>query len=1634
VMEDINEINERSLSTLQRSVEMSREFSLILVRCNYAELSESILTMLKAKLNDRSLTIGEIELPQTVETLFTTIQDALGNERPQALIVTGLGFVKNLDQILVATNQVRDEFKKKFPFPIVFWVDDRVLYKLNKLAPDFKSWGAISIRFEETTENLIKFLEKSADRVFDLALVQGATNRFLSFPMFDPLSLPELISAQKDLSDRGAILPPQQVVELEFILGIDCYEKGEYDHAIGHFQQSLEFWQAAKQPVPAIAEIDIPKKQCTEREGVVLYYVGLCYYEKAKRLNPNSKESFWQEAKQYLQQSIDTFERADRLELVAKFIGKLGEVLDRLELWAELQPLASRCFELHRQYDLKLHLAQDYAWQADLWLHKQKWSEAKENADMALKLLREVSEIPLEARNWFGSRFLLSLARSEEGLGQIDEAIADLETAKSLCINLRRPWVYLKVLKALQKIYRKRGEYLKSFEAKQELLSVEQQYGFRAFIGAVRLKPQQQVDREEGQVSQEILYSGRKQDLDRLIARMGRDDRKLTIIHGQSGVGKSSLLNAGLVPSLTQTPIQGRMVLPVLLNTYTNWVEALGNDLSAIGSQSKEVKQLNGNGYWTVDKVLELLRHKTDHYLTPVLIFDQFEEFFFFCATPASRSSFWQFFKTCLNIPYVKVILSLREDYLHFLLECDRLVDLEVVNNNILDKNFRYYLGNFSKEDAKRIIKELTDRSQTCLEDPLIDALVKDLAREQGEVLPIELQVVGAQLQSEKPPIAALEQYRALGGSAKEELVKRYLNEVVEDCGSENKEIAKLVLYYLTDEKGTRPLKTRAELERDLNSLSKDSSQEPLDKETHSLERVLDIFVKSGLVLLLREVPAERYQLVHDYLAAFIHKDQEHELNKLIEELEREKKKRKKAESQIRLVIGWGILGTILATSLGGLAWLALSSRDESFVYLSKYSISLSNLNQDFDALSESLDLSRRLREIPILPANQESRLRNSLSLQQALSKIKERNQLDGHTDRVLSVDFSSDGTIATGSTDKTVILWDSTGKPRGKPLQHEASVRSVSFSPDGKTIVTGSGDGKVMLWDTDTSKMQRLLPAHNDSISSVKFSHDGKIIVSASADGEIKLWDSNGNPMRSIPKASTLITSAIFSPDNRFVATAGNDGKVVIIDISSRKVVREIKPQNFSSLVKCISFSKDGKLVAGYDNNQIKLWNPLGKEISKDRQFKGHSDGINSISFSPYGNTIASASEDGTIKLWDINGTELQTFKLDTPIKSLSFSSDGKMLVSGGNDPTVRLWDLEGVTKPNKLGIGSFNFNFDGTQIVSASNDDGIVTLWNFDKQGNLAKIFASDKAKAAPNSTIVDFSPDGRMIAFAINYSDAKDNGEATIYLRDIKESYLQTLPTIKNASITSLRMSPDGKNILIALATSDDRRPVQLLSRNLKAEVNSVLVLDKDSKQLLYTLKGHSAPIQKISFSPDGQTIATASADKTVKLWRSSDKIPIRTHIGHINTVFDVKFSPDGQTIATASGDNTVKLWRSSDWKEIATLRGHKDSVYSVSFSPDGKILASAGADREIRIWDLKDNKEIATFGGHSMRINTVSFKPDRNGELKYFLISAGEDGTIVWDLDFEHLAKVGCKWLRDYHNSHPQEKDRSICKDI
>jgi hypothetical protein len=845
--QDIVAENERSLSTLVRTIaRFQGSFSLTIVRCNYASLRSEMLDKLRGR---STVEYQELVLEPATKTLYQTILNAVQEQPPKALIIVGIESVVALDDLLAGANRARDRFKQDFAFPLILWVTDAVLSKFSRSANDLKSWVPAPIQFTMPPDDLMNLLWQKAEQAF--ANVEN-------FKLDDCT----IESLRNDLSSLGETLNPELQASWLFIGGLVAFHKIQIDLALEHYQQSLTFWQ---------------QNQQWERQGIVCQKMAQAYNRKAE-LHRAGSQDYWREARKYLQQSLESFEQVQRHDLAAKCISELGEVLRHLAAWEELQTLAKKALEMHQIYGTPSQVAEDYGFLAEVALQQSQWEKACESAKLALSVLAQAGINKKET-----GLYLLLLAKAQRNLipcstvnppqpplakGGSESVFSPLEIIETLTQAkvITQPQddvqLYLRILEELRTLYFEQSEYLKAFHIKLEQQAVKSKYRLQAFIGASRLQsPQQIIDigLESGKSKAEIIEeieaaSGRSRDIKEISQRIRTPACKLTIVHGQSGVGKSSIIQAWLVPALQLTTFEARDILPILLQSYHDWVRDCGQSLKAGIEQLKAVK-LSG-AIDTPTAILKQLRLNQDRNLLTVLIFDQFEEFFFAYRDPIARQELYDFLAECLNqISELKIIFSLREDYLFYLLEFNRATNLYIIDNDILTKKICYYLGNFSISDAKAIIQTLTKGSQFYLDHDLVNALVADLAGEVGEVRPIELQIVGMQL--EKRQITRLSEYQQLGSQAKLKLVEEFLAEVIDDCGKENKDIAELVLYLLTDENNTRPQKTMAELAADL----------PI--ELVELELFLEIIVKSGLVLKVPGTP-KRYQLVHDYLVPFV--------------------------------------------------------------------------------------------------------------------------------------------------------------------------------------------------------------------------------------------------------------------------------------------------------------------------------------------------------------------------------------------------------------------------------------------------------------------------------------------------------------------------------------------------------------------------------------------------------------------------------------------------------------------------------------------------------------------------------------------------------------------------------------------
>ncbi|MGB6294920.1 MAG: CHAT domain-containing protein [Rivularia sp. (in: cyanobacteria)] len=429
-------------------------------------------------------------------------------------------------------------------------------------------------------------------------------------------------------------------------------------------------------------------------------------------------------------------------------------------------------------------------------------------------------------------------------------------------------------------------------------------------------------------------------------------------------------------------------------------------------------------------------------------------------------------------------------------------------------------------------------------------------------------------------------------------------------------------------------------------------------------------------------------------------------------------------------------------------------------------------------------------------------------------------------------------------------------------------------------------------------------------------------------------------------------------------------------VDIGLQEALYKVNQRNqlskHTSEVKDVSFSPDGKTIAtASDDSTVKIWSLDGKKITT---LSGHQGVVNKVRFSPEGKTIATASWDGTVKLWQPDGELIITLKgkkKPDSVYGLSFNPDGKTIVTADIKGIVRIWTINGklikTFKAHDMPILKLSFNANGN-ILATSSEDSTVKLWTPDG----TEIATLGRHKDGIWS--VSFSPDNQKIATA-----SKDG---TVKIWSIEGNFITDLDVNQN-SVTSVSFSPDGKQI--ATAGAD----------------NVVKIWSAEGKEL-QILRGHKDWIWSLNFSPDGETIATASKDGTAKLWQLKGK-KYQIQQAHSDKILSVSFSSDKEEFATASMDGTVKLWKRNG-ELIKTLKLDNMEFTHVSFSPDEKIIAAATTNGNVVFWNRKGEK-IKDFKAHQKWIWQVSFSPDS----KTFA-TAGNDGTVkLWNREGGNLIK-------------------------
>jgi WD40 repeat protein len=1063
------------------------------------------------------------------------------------------------------------------------------------------------------------------------------------------------------------------------------------------------------------------------------------------------------------------------------------------------------------------------------------------------------------------------------------------------------------------------------------------------------------------------IFFGREREINELYHRLF--EGRILLVYGESGTGKSSLINCGLLNKISENEH-----LQIHIRRSDNILESLSETIEFLLKEPLPHQLLTALLF---KKALREISVVTGKKL--LFIFDQFEELFIF-GSKEERNSLIQVLKVLLESDIdCRFIFIIRDEYFSNVAEFEKHIP------NFLSNRLR--IEKMDRANAVAAINGSCSVYNIQVEEGFAESLLKKLNPDSPGIEPTYLQIYldrifNLAIQNEKHdksdqkyPLFTIELIEKSGDVS--DLLGSFLDDQI--LLMAKPETALPILKSFVSYKGTKRLLNLAEVKDYANTLGE-----------HVKEK--DVLEIIGSLVKLRILHDKNekgfYELRHDALAARIFQKisaseieilevrqfiesahyfwkkhgvllSEDDLKyidpfekklSLSEELSgfigKSKEISKRIRSRRRTILVSGAIIIILTLSIFSVWALKERNRAEGLntkVLAEKYNLLATNI-----AIHDPTKGIRLAEYAGSLDSDNQS-IRNNIKRTYSDNIFytliaKQEDAIAKQEDAIISVTFSPDGKyILTGSGDATAKLWDLNGNLIKTFFGHAGYVNSVAFSPDGRSIVTASTDRSARLWDLN-GKVIRDFIGHRRSVSSVAFSPDGKELLTGSSDNTARLWDLEGNVIQEFRGHISSVNSVAFSHDGQHILTGSSDSTAILWNLKGEqlKVLRK-----HLDIVNTVTFSPDGQtIVTGSGDKTVILWDLNGSLI---RIFSGFPGEVNDVVFSPDGKNILIGASAGYAILLDLKGNEIKEFKGHTiKVIAVGFSPDGTKIVTGSGDCTAKLWDLNEnlnqVYNEHTGKINSVKFSKDGKEFLTGSSDK-TARLW--DINGNTVKIFRGHRNGI--NDAV--FSPDGQKVL------TGSDDGTAKLW--DMNGNVIKVFSGHKQG-VTSVAFSPDGLKVLTG-------------SQDATARVWDI------NGNTLVILRGHNSTVKSVAFSPDGKTILTGSKDYSARLWDLKGNL-LTVLKGQSSDINSVAFSPDGLSFLTGSfgSDPSARLW-DLNGKLLKVFKGHTTSIFSVAFSPDGKKILTGSADQTAILWDINGSID-QVFSGYKSYVTSVAFSPD------------------------------------------------------
>jgi WD40 repeat protein len=988
-----------------------------------------------------------------------------------------------------------------------------------------------------------------------------------------------------------------------------------------------------------------------------------------------------------------------------------------------------------------------------------------------------------------------------------------------------------------------------------------------------------------------LLFFGREREREVLVANLLAS--RLTVLYGESGVGKTSLLAAGVARQL-------RALGPdTVVSVHDSWSGGLEGVFDDIGPESEAY-----------------------------VILDQFEEYFLYYGDDDRPGTLLSDLPELLRESRVNVLISLREDALAQLDAFKARIPTVFAN--------QVRLEHLDRDAARAAIvgpirrwNELASESVE-IEEALVAAVLDEVAVEgrsrdrdriEAPYLQLVLERIWETERTGGSRVLRLETLRALGGART--IVRDHLLRALGGLADAEQDVAASMFEHLVTPSGTKIAHRVSDLAQ-YAAVPEESLRDVLarltrDRIVHSVDG------------------SDRYEIFHDVLAEPIRAWRGQR------RLERERAVARRRHRRLLVLTAAALVALAV---VAGLAVWALSERSSA-----QSQARQAHVRELLARALQQLPIdSNRSLALAVDAARIEAGPTVDPVLRQAL--VADRLRLVRHTHGpVRAVAFSPRGDLlAAAVSPGAVLLLDARNRRLVGTLGPRGAVAELSFAPDGRTLVTASPNGVAHVWDLHSGRMLprgpiaaarttggglRVIPLRGrlartiPRVRQLSTSPSGALVAAAvlQPDGRVRPWifAGDGSLLRVLPLRG--VKDMAFSPDGTLLAIARAGGTTLLWNPRTRRIASELPDAKKGADV--VAFSPDGRLLAtGGIDSGVRIWTVATGE--RTFLLLGHTNPISALAWSPDGRVIVSASPDRTVKIWRVQGLVGGSSLAATlggngaPVAALAYSADGTRLMTGGEDGTARVWDARPDEQLDLLGRAP------GYALQAGWAGRTVVALWSsgvvktFDARTRRVTHVFRLPAGRAPAA--LGFSPNASVVAVGGSAGTTEVWNGVTGARLSLRSG---------GSSVHAVAVAPTGR-----LVASGDGRGV-------------IRVWRPDGVGLLWSAR-QSGDVRDLAFSPDGESLASAGPHGTV-LWRARDGRrlhPLPSPRGDVRAVF----SPDGALVATAGADKNGRLWFARTGNLYRVLRGHTAALTDIVFSADGRLVAASGKDSDAWVWSV------------------------------------------------------------------------------